>query len=45
VQHRYLLRREDWRRDLYPVGIEHLDACRPMFGLPEETPERARPGD
>jgi RimJ/RimL family protein N-acetyltransferase len=37
TEHRYLLRRERWRRDLFPVGIEHLDACLPMFGLPDRA--------
>jgi RimJ/RimL family protein N-acetyltransferase len=34
AQYRYLLRREHWPRDLYVVSVEHLDACRSMFGLP-----------
>jgi RimJ/RimL family protein N-acetyltransferase len=38
VHHRYLLRREHWQRDLYPVSVEHLDACLSMFGLQERTP-------
>jgi RimJ/RimL family protein N-acetyltransferase len=33
VEHRYRLRRQNWDRDRYPVTIEHLDACRGMFGL------------
>jgi RimJ/RimL family protein N-acetyltransferase len=35
VQHRYLLRHEDWRRDSVPVRVEHLGACRWMFGVSE----------
>ena len=38
-QHRYLLRCERWQRDLYPVRVEHLGACLPMFGLPVRTPQ------
>ncbi len=38
VHHRYLLRRENWQRDLCPVSIEHLEACLSMFGLQERTP-------
>jgi RimJ/RimL family protein N-acetyltransferase len=38
VHHGYLLRREHWQRDLYPVSIENLDACLLMFGLDERTP-------
>jgi RimJ/RimL family protein N-acetyltransferase len=33
VEHRYRLRRERWDPDRYPVGIEHLDECRSMFGV------------
>jgi RimJ/RimL family protein N-acetyltransferase len=33
VEHRYRLLRERWDRDRYPVLIEGLDECRPMFGL------------
>ncbi len=37
INHRYLLRRENWQRDLYPVSLEHLDACLSMFRLPERS--------
>jgi RimJ/RimL family protein N-acetyltransferase len=33
VEHRYRLTRERWDPDRYPVRIEHLEACRAMFGL------------
>lgn len=38
INHRYLLRRENWQRGLYPVSLEQLDACLSMFGLPERRP-------
>jgi RimJ/RimL family protein N-acetyltransferase len=38
TNHRYLLRRENWQRGLYPVSLEHLDACLSMFGLPVGRP-------
>jgi RimJ/RimL family protein N-acetyltransferase len=38
VHHGYLLRGESWRRDLYPVSLEHLDVCLPMFGVSERDP-------
>lgn len=37
IEHRYLLRRERWQRDRYPVEVENLEACLPMFGLPRPT--------
>lgn len=33
VHRRFALRRENWRRDLYPVRIENLDPCLAMFGV------------
>ena len=33
VEHRFILRRANWRRDLLPVVIESLQPCLPMFGL------------
>ncbi len=38
MHQRYLLRRDRWKRDLYPVSIENLAACLTMFGLPERSP-------
>jgi len=33
VEHLYRLTRTDWRRDLFPVAIENLDACLGMFAV------------
>ena len=32
VHQRFALRRENWRRDLYPVRIENIEPCLAMFG-------------
>ena len=40
-QRRYLLRREDWRPDLYPATIEGLEECLDMFlGAEDARPAR-----
>jgi RimJ/RimL family protein N-acetyltransferase len=33
VIHRFLLRRDDWRRDRFEVTVENLDPCLAMFGV------------
>ncbi len=33
VHQRSALTRENWRPDLYPVSIENLEPCLPMFGI------------
>lgn len=38
-EHRLLLTREAWRRDLVPVTIEQLEPCLPLFGVGELRPE------
>ena len=44
VRHQfYMLPRASWDPDRYPVRIEHLDACREMFGL-EAVAEDAERG-
>lgn len=41
-QDRYLLTREEFKADRWPVQIEHLEECRAMFGLPPTTEARSR---
>jgi len=44
VERRYRLPRERWAADRYPVRIDGLDACRPMFGLePRRVPAPSEP--
>lgn len=33
IEHLYRVTRTDWRRDLFPVAIENLDACLGMFAV------------